>query len=125
MSNLSKNSGTPAPQSLVRRSASQMGVKQMDLTSSGSVGPGQSLEELTLELVEVLEKINRIRPVQFHDYESDYVYNFLGVRDWTEDKGCERIFIEVSGVHDNLPSHAINPLKDGRNHPLLPYPDFP
>lgn len=43
MSNLSKNSGTPAPQSLVRRSASQMGVKQMDLTSSGSVGPGQSL----------------------------------------------------------------------------------
>lgn len=105
--------------------AKESGVQQMNLEASKPVEQEQSLEELTLELVEVLEKINRIRPVQFHDYESDYVYNFLGVREWTEDKGYERIFIEVSGEHDNLPSHATNPLKDSRNHPLLPCPDFP
>lgn len=67
----------------------------------------ESLSELKEQLVAVLEKMNRIRPVQFLDLKSSYIYNFLGLLNRQEDN---RIFICISGEHDNLPAHKEAPM---------------
>lgn len=80
-------------------------------------------EQLTIlqdKLIAVLEEINQIRPVQFLDWESEYVYNFLRLRESVED---DRIYIDISGCYDNLPSREKSPLCDGRNHPMPPLED--
>lgn len=80
-------------------------------------------EQLTIlqdKLIAVLEEINQIRPVQFLDWESEYVYNFLRLRESVED---DRIYIDISGCYDNLPSREKSPLCDGRNHPIPPLED--
>lgn len=80
-------------------------------------------EQLTIlqdKLIAVLEEINQIRPVQFLDWESEYVYNFLRLRESVED---DRIYIDISGRYDNLPSREKSPLCDGRNHPMPPLED--
>lgn len=59
--------------------------------------------------MEILEKINSICPVQFLNWESEYIYNFLGLMYCPDD---DRVFICVSAEYDNLPSHMRNPLKD-------------
>ena len=101
--------------------SSERGMQKMNLCGSDAREEEQDLANLTQELVTVLEKINKLRPIKFHDYESDYWYNFLGIRD-LPDMGY--VFIEISGEYDNLPSHTEVPLKNGRNQPMPPYPDF-
>lgn len=82
----------------------------------------EKLETLTEGLIDILQKMNHIRPVQFLDFESDYVYNFLDVVESLTD---DRIYIRVSGRYDNLPDHEDNPLKNSRGAPMLPYKDAP
>lgn len=80
-------------------------------------------EQLTIlqdKLIAVLEEINQIRPVQFLDWESEYVYNFIRLRESVED---DRIYIDISGCYDNLPSHVKSPLCGGRNRPMPPLED--
>lgn len=94
-------------------------VKEMDLEASREAGPEQdTLESLFAELVDVLERIDKIRPVQFLDFESEYVYNFLRIRESPTD---DRVYIEVSGCYDNLPAHCDLPLRDSRGGKLLPH----
>lgn len=73
-------------------------VKRMNLGAAPKSDTEQ-LEELKDQLVDVLEKINKIRPVQFLDWESEFIYNFIGLMDRPED---DRVFICVSAEYDNL-----------------------
>lgn len=95
--------------------------KLLNLTSDrDGTGMGE-LKALQNELVAVLEKLNRRRPIQFLDFESEYVYNFLRLRECSDE---DRLFIEVSGRYDNLPAHAKYPITDGRGHPISPSVEF-
>lgn len=78
----------------------------------------QELKKLEIELAEVLDKINKIRPVQFHDIDcDDQLFNFIGLEvDDIENK----VFVQIAMWNDNLPSHKENPLVDGRNNVILP-----
>lgn len=76
------------------------------------------LDILKNQLIDVLHKMNKIRPVQFHDIDcDDCVYNFSDV---TISEGDNRVYIEIAMWHDNLPVHAEHPLKDGRGREILP-----
>lgn len=96
-------------------------MKQMNL--SGEIKPGEGaatierLVKLQEKLIQVLTEIDQIAPVQFLDWESEYVYNFLGMRVSPEDG---RVYIQISGIYDNLPAHEENPLRDSRGAPMLP-----
>lgn len=94
-------------------------MENMNLTDNvpHEVEGRDTLTCLTEELVAILEKINRIRPVQFLDVDSDYVYNFLRLH---ENSGDNRVYIELSGRYDNLPAHEDKPFDDGRGRPVLP-----
>lgn len=87
------------------------GVKATDL------GERSELEQATADLVAALERLNAIKPVQFLDWESEYIYNYLGVRVSEED---DRLYVCISGEHDNLPSHEGTPLCNGRGQPYTP-----
>lgn len=89
-------------------------VKAMNL---GATTSDTELEQATADLVAALERLNAIKPIQFMDYESEYVYNYLGTRINEEDG---RVYIWVSGVYDNLPSHRDNPLRNGRRELMRP-----
>lgn len=97
------------------------GVKQMNLGEANipTTDPAtmQKLEELQVKLMEVLGEINKIAPVQFLDWESEYVYNLLGLRLSPSDN---RVWVVVSGRNDNLPAHAANPLRDSRGQIMPP-----
>lgn len=80
----------------------------------------EQLAALQDKLIGVLEEINQLRPVQFLDWESEYTYNFLRLRESVED---DRIYIDISGCYDNLPAHEESPLRNGRNHPILSLED--
>ena len=73
------------------------------------------LHSLTKELVNVLEKINAIRPVQFLGFESGCTYNFIRLHESERDG---RIYIEISEHYDNLPTHTKTPLLSGSGHPI-------
>lgn len=76
------------------------------------------LDRLKTQLVSVLEQMEKIRPVQFHDIDcDDCVYNFSDV---VTDAKDNRVYVEIAMWHDNLPSHANSPLNDGRGNPILP-----
>lgn len=80
-------------------------------------------EQLTIlqgKLIAVLEEINQIRPVQFLDWESEYVYNFLRLRESVEG---DRIYIDISGRYYNLPSREKSPLCNRRNCSMLSLDD--
>ncbi len=78
----------------------------------------ERLLELKAQLIGVLEEMNKIKPVQFWDVDCDNtVYNFSNVSISESD---DRVYIEIAMHHDNLPSHAANPLRDGRGHEILP-----
>lgn len=73
---------------------------------------------LKTQLIDVLHKMNKIRPIQFHDIDcDDCVYNFSDV---VIDERDGRVYIEIAMWHDNLPAHAEHPLKDGRGREILP-----
>lgn len=80
----------------------------------------EQLAALQDKLIGVLEEINQLRPVQFLDWESEYTYNFLRLRESVED---DRIYIDISGCYDNLPAHEESPLCNRRNHPILSLED--
>lgn len=74
--------------------------------------------ELKEQLIDVLTKLNAVKPVQFHDIDcDDCVFNFSDV---VIDEADNRVYIEIAMWHDNLPVHAENPLKDGRGKVILP-----
>lgn len=78
----------------------------------------KELEVLKEELIEVLCKLDRIKPVQFHDIDcDDRVYNFSDV---VIDEKDDRVYVEIAMWHDNLPIHEDNPLKDGHGRDILP-----
>lgn len=77
------------------------------------------VERLKQQLIDVLEQLNKIKPIQFLDYESEYVYNFLDVQD-SPYEGEDRLYIVVSCLHDNLPSHKKDQLVNGRGDKMLP-----
>lgn len=91
-----------------------MEMKYMNLSGKGQV---EDVTKLTQELVDVLERLNAIKPVQFLDWESEYIYNYLGIRVSEEDG---RLYVCISGVNDNLPAHRTNPLRNGRGQPYTP-----
>lgn len=95
--------------------------KLLNLTGDQDKVGESELKALQDELVTVLEKLNRRRPIQFLDFESEYVYNFLRLRECLDE---DRLFIEVSGQYDNLPAHAKYPITDGRGHPISPSVEF-
>lgn len=76
------------------------------------------LDELKQQLVNVLTEMDKIKPVQFHDIDcDDCVYNFSNV---VIDEDDNRVYVEIAMWHDNLPSHKVNHLKDGRGKDILP-----
>lgn len=93
----------------------------LNLTSDPAEVNMTELKELQDELVTVLSKLNSRRPIQFLDFESEYVYNFLRLRECPEE---DRLFIEISGQYDNLPAHAVHPITDGRGQKILPSAEF-
>jgi len=84
---------------------------------SAPVSTESILAALKQKLIGVLEEIDKVAPVQFLDWESEYVYNFLDV---AEDPGDGRVYIRISGVYDNLPAHRASPLRNSRGDLLLP-----
>ena len=74
------------------------------------------LKELEAQLAAILSEMDKIKPVKIYDMESEYVYNFVGVK-----PSRLYTYIYVSGEYDNLPPHAANPLKNGRGRPYIPY----
>lgn len=77
----------------------------------------QRLKQLTAQLVDVLEELNKIRPIQFLDLDSEYVYNYIGVQECDREG---RVYIAISSGYDNLPSRKDNPLRDSRGKEMLP-----
>ena len=78
----------------------------------------ERLLELKNQLISVLEEMNKIKPVQFHDIDcDDQVFNFSDVK---IDEEFDRVYVEIAMWHDNLPAHAEHPLKDGRGRDILP-----
>lgn len=76
------------------------------------------LEELKKELIDVLTKMDQIKPVQFCDIDCDnQVFNFSGV---SIDENDNRVYVNIAMWHDNLPSHEQHPLTDGRGREILP-----
>ncbi len=75
------------------------------------------VEVLTSQLVDLLEALNKIRPVQFLDEDAEFVTNYIGV---DVDENDDRVYIRTSAYYDNLPSRASNPLKNSRGDIIPP-----
>lgn len=75
------------------------------------------LDELKEQLFKVLGEMNEIAPVQFCCVDDESVMNFSNIVKSEEDN---RVYIELSAYHDNLPVHRDNPLKNSRGEDIKP-----
>lgn len=74
-------------------------------------------KEYTKELVHILEKLDRVAPVQFLDEDSESVLNYIGVR---LDELDGSVYVRLSRYYDNLPAHRENPLKNSQGQIIPP-----